>query len=352
MIRLLIAASGTGGHLFPALALAEHLPDYHIEWLGVRNRLEQTLVTTHYPLHLIDVEGFQNRNPIKIIKVLFRLIKAVFQVKKIIKEHKIDMVFTTGGYIAAPAILAARLSGIKAIIHESNFIPGKVTRLLSRVCDGVALGFKETAQYLPNSETIWVSTPVRSQFYTPQLLDLPIPDNVPLIVVVGGSQGAVPINNLVRKCANSWLSEGAYIVHLTGTNDPNTQSLQHPYYLPLHFYDNMAGLLQRANLAVSRAGAGILTELAITKTPAILIPYPFAAENHQVYNAQIIGKAGAALVYHQEELTTEILKNSVLKLLRDCDELQKMANKTESLAVFNSAQQLAKMIEQMMIPRI
>ncbi|MGP0128170.1 MAG: undecaprenyldiphospho-muramoylpentapeptide beta-N-acetylglucosaminyltransferase [cyanobacterium endosymbiont of Rhopalodia musculus] len=352
MVRLLIAASGTGGHLFPALALAECLPNYHIEWLGVRDRLEQTLVGTHYPLHIIDVEGFQSRNPIKILKVLFRLVKAVFQVKKLIKEHQINMVFTTGGYIAAPAILAARLSGIKAIIHESNFIPGKVTRLLSRVCDGVALGFEETAQYLPRAKTVWVSTPVRSQFYSPQPLDLPIPDNALLIVVVGGSQGAVSINNLVRQCAHSWLSEGAYIVHLTGTHDPDGSNLQHPHYFPVHFYDNMAGLLQRANLAVSRAGAGTLTELAITQTPAILIPYPFAAEDHQAYNAQIVEKAGAALVYRQEELTPEILENSVLKLLKDCEQLQKMANKAGTLAIFDSAQQLTKMIEQMLITNV
>ena len=346
MVRLLIAASGTGGHLFPALALAERLPNYHIEWLGVRDRLEQTLVGDHYPLYTIDVEGFQSRNPIKALKVLLGLMRAVFQVKKLIKEHQINTVFTTGGYIAAPAILAARLSGIKAIIHESNFIPGKVTRLLSRVCDEVALGFEGTAQYLPQAKTVWVSTPVRSQFYSPQPLDLPIPENVPLIVVAGGSQGAVAVNNLVRQCAYSWLSEGVYIVHLTGTHDTDGPSLQHPHYFPVHFYDNMAGLLQRANLAVSRSGAGTLTELAITQTPSILIPYPFAAEDHQAYNAQVVGKVGAALVYRQEELTPEVLEKSVLKLLKDRERLQEMANKAGTLAVFDSAQQLAEMVKQ------
>ncbi len=344
MVRLLIAASGTGGHLFPALALAEHLPDYHIEWLGVPDRLEQTLVGDRYPLHTVAVEGFQSPNPLKRLQVLLGLMGAVFQVKKLIKQNKINVVFTTGGYIAAPAILAARLSGIRAIIHESNFIPGKVTRLLSRFCDGVALGFKDTAQYLPQTKTVWVSTPVRSQFYHPQPLDLPIPENVPLIVVVGGSQGAVSVNNMVRQCAYAWMSEGAYIVHLTGNNDPNGSSLQHPHYFPLPFYDNMAGLLQRANLAVSRAGAGTLTELAVTQTPAILIPYPFAAEDHQAYNAQVFEKAGAALVYRQEDLTPEILEKSVLDLLKNSDQRQEMANKAGTLAVLDSAEQLAKLV--------
>ena len=344
MVRLLIAASGTGGHLFPALALAEHLPDYQIEWLGVPNRLEQTLVGDRFPLHTIAVEGFQTRSPIKKLQILFQLIGAIFQVKKLLKERQIDVVLTTGGYIAAPAILAARLAGIGAILHESNFIPGKVTRLLSRFCDQVALGFTGTAKYLPQAKTVWVSTPVRSQFYSPQPLDLPIRDHVPLIAVIGGSQGAIAVNQLVRQCAPSWLSAGAYIVHLTGKNDPDAASLEHPHYFALPFYDNMAGLLQRANLAVSRAGAGTLTELAIARTPAILIPYPFAAEDHQAYNAQVFAEAGAALLYRQEELTSEILEKSVSTLLNNRDQLEQMASKIQRLAVLDSAQQLATLV--------
>ncbi|HAC63014.1 MAG TPA: undecaprenyldiphospho-muramoylpentapeptide beta-N-acetylglucosaminyltransferase [Cyanothece sp. UBA12306] len=345
MVRLLIAASGTGGHLFPALALAEHLPDYEIEWLGVKDRLEMSLIGDQYRLHTIPVEGFQTRSPLKKLQILFKLIKGIFIVKKLIKEHQINVVFTTGGYIAAPAILGARLAGIPAIIHESNFIPGKVTRLLSRFCHGVALGFAGTAKYLPQSKTVWVSTPVRSQFYSPQPLDLPIPDNVPLIAVIGGSQGAISVNQLVRQCAPSWLSTGAYIVHLTGKNDPDVSSLEHPHYFAFPFYDNMAGLLQRANLAVSRSGAGTLTELAITRTPAILIPYPFAAEDHQTYNARVFVEAGAALLYPQPELTAEILENSGLNYLKNPQQLEKMANQAQSLAVLDSAEQLATLVK-------
>lgn len=345
MVRLLIAASGTGGHVFPALAVAENLPDYEIEWLGVPNRLEQTLVGDRYPLHTISVEGFQTRSPLKKLQVFTGLIGSVFQVRKLLKEQQIELVFTTGGYIASPAILAARLSGIPTILHESNYIPGKVTKLLSRFCDTVALGFEGTAKYLPKTSTIWVSTPVRSQFYSPQPLDLNIPENVPVIAVIGGSQGAVSVNQLVRQCVQDWLDMGAYVVHLTGKNDPDADSFSHPQYIALPFYDNMAGLLQRANLAVSRAGSGTLTELAITKTPAILIPYPFAAEDHQSYNAQVFVDAGAAYVYSQKELTAERLTKSVLDLLKNPDKLQKMAKNTEALAVTNSAQQLATLIK-------
>ena len=342
--RLLIAASGTGGHLFPAIALAQQLPDYEIEWLGTPNRLETSLVPDDYPLNTIPVEGFQQGLSLKTIKILAGFVSSVFQVRKLIAEHQIDALFTTGGYIAAPAILAARWQKKPAILHESNFIPGKVTRFLSRWCDTVGLGFAGTAQYLPNVTTVYVSTPVRSQFLQPQNLDLPIPDDVTVILVVGGSQGAVAVNKLVREAAPTWLEMGAYIVHLTGQNDPDVDSLQHPQYMAMPFYDNMAGLLQRSNLAISRAGAGSLTELAFTGTPAILIPYPYAAEDHQTYNAKEFVDAGAAMVYQQAELTTQVLTEQVYQLLRSPELLEQMAEKAKSLAVTDSAERLAAIV--------
>jgi UDP-N-acetylglucosamine--N-acetylmuramyl-(pentapeptide) pyrophosphoryl-undecaprenol N-acetylglucosamine transferase len=342
--RLLIAASGTGGHLFPALAVAEQLKDYEIEWLGVPDRLEQTLVPQDYLLHTIPIEGFQTRLGFKSLQIFSRQIAAVFQVQQLLKQRRIDAVFSTGGYIAGPTILAARLQNIPVILHESNSIPGKVTSLLGPFCQTVALGFKETANYLKRSQTTWVSTPVRSQFLSPQPLNLDIPDAVPLIVVVGGSQGAVALNQIVRQCAAAWLAAGVYIVHLTGEKDPQANCLKHPHYIALPFYDNMAGLLQRATLAVSRSGSGTLTELAVTRTPSILIPYPFAAEDHQFYNAKVFADAGAACLYRQDELTAETLEKTVLELLRSPGRLEEMAFRSASLAYTDSAGRLANLI--------
>ena len=342
--RLLIAASGTGGHLFPAIALAQQLPDYDIEWLGTANRLETSLVPDDYPLNKISVEGFQQKFSLKTLKITSGLVRSIFQTRKLIKEHQIDAVFTTGGYIAAPAILAARLQKKPAIIHESNYIPGKVTRFLSRWCDAVALGFEGTARYLPNTKTVYVSTPVRSQFLTPQPLDFNIPKDAIVILVVGGSQGAVAVNKLVREAAPAWLDLGAYLIHLTGNKDPDAESLKHPNYISMPFSDNMAGLLQRADLAISRAGAGTLTELAFTGTPAVLIPYPYAAEDHQTYNAKEFQDAGAAVVYQQSKLRAEILQERVSQWLRSPEQLQDMAEKASALAVTDSAQRLAELV--------
>ncbi|MCY7324272.1 MAG: undecaprenyldiphospho-muramoylpentapeptide beta-N-acetylglucosaminyltransferase [Phormidesmis sp. CAN_BIN36] len=352
-IRLLIAASGTGGHVFPAIATAEQLPDYQIEWLGVPDRLETQLVgdpsKKGYPLHTIAVAGFQQKLGLGTLKVLLRLIGSIRQVRTLLKQGKFDGVFTTGGYIAAPAILAARSLGLPVILHESNALPGKVTRWFAPWCSVVAIGFEAAAQYLPRSKTICVGTPVRSQFRSAldnALEDLSIPKAVSLIVVVGVSQGAVALNKLVRKAAPAWFAAGAWVVHLTGDSDPDAQSLQHSQYVVLPFYDHMAALFQRANLAISRSGAGTLTELAITHTPSILIPYPFAAEDHQAFNAAVFAKAGAAEVDRQADLTPEVLETQVLTMLKSPDRLQQMAKQAASLAVVNSAEQLAQLIRQ------
>lgn len=347
--KLLIAASGTGGHLFPALATAEQLPDYTIEWLGVPDRLETQLVPKDYPLHTVAMEGFQQRLGLGTLKIFGQFLRSIVKVRQLLRQGQFQAVLTTGGYIAAPAVIAARWLGLPVILHESNAFPGRVTRWLSPWCTVVAVGFAAAASYLPNAKTLWVGTPVRNQFRaagTQTLPQLPIPDQVPLIVIVGGSQGAVAVNQLVRQAAPAWLEAGAWVVHLTGDTDPDTASFSHPHYFALPFYQDMAGLLQRATLAISRAGAGTLTELAITQTPAILIPYPYAADDHQTYNAEIFKAAGAAYLDPQANLTPSQLQEQVLELLQSPEQLQQMSTAAKQLAVVDSAEQLAAAVRQ------
>ncbi|WP_413174195.1 undecaprenyldiphospho-muramoylpentapeptide beta-N-acetylglucosaminyltransferase [Anabaena azotica] len=348
-IKLLIAASGTGGHLFPAIALAEKLPEYKIEWLGVPNRLETQLVPEQYPLNIIAVEGFQQGLSLSSVRILFKLMGSILEVRRILKQGNFQGLFTTGGYIAGPAVIAARSLGLPVVFHESNALPGKVTRFFGPWCSAVAVGFAAASKYLPRAKTVCVGTPVRSQFLDTAVdnaLDLPIPNGVPLIVVFGGSQGAVAVNKLVRQSAQAWFDAGAYVVHLTGDNDPDAANLQHPQYIVLPFYDNMAALLRRANLAISRSGAGSLTELAVCGTPAILIPYPFAAEDHQSYNAAVFTDVGAALTFKQSELTPEILQQRVLDLLQSSAELAKMGENAKAIAFPDSADKLAALVRE------
>ncbi len=350
--KLLIAASGTGGHLFPAIAVAQQLPDYDIEWLGVPNRLETQLVPKQYKLNTIEVEGFQQRFGLKSLTIFGKLVGSVLQVRRLLKQGNFQGVFTTGGYIAGPSVIAARSLGLPVILHESNALPGKVTRFFGPWCTVVAVGFDVAAKYLPRARTIYTSTPVRSQFLDPasiNTLDLSIPGDVPLIVVFGGSQGAVAVNKLVRECAPQWFAAGAWLVHLTGDHDPEADSLQHPQYIRLPFYGNMAALLQRADLVISRSGAGSLTELAICGTPAILIPYPYAAEDHQTYNAKVFTDVDAAVMFSQSQLSAEKLTQEVLNLLTQRDRLKVMGENAKKIALPDSAEKLAQLLRDTLV---
>jgi UDP-N-acetylglucosamine--N-acetylmuramyl-(pentapeptide) pyrophosphoryl-undecaprenol N-acetylglucosamine transferase len=166
-----------------------------------------------------------------------------------------------------------------------------------------------------------------------------------VLVIMGGSQGALALNRLVRQCAEAWLEAGIWMVHLTGDRDPDVGTLQHPHYIERPFFSNMAGLLQRANFALSRSGAGTLTELAITGTPSILIPYPYAAEDHQYFNAKVFIDGGAAYGYREPELTAEGLTALVLELLRSPEKLLSMAESARQLAVPDSNVQCAQLVQ-------
>ena len=222
-----------------------------------------------------------------------------------------------------------------------------MTRWLSPWCTVVALGFEDASTRLPKASSVSVGTPVRTQFLThppPPLPEIDLPTEAPLIVVVGGSQGAVAVNRLVRSAVPAWLATGAWIIHQTGQNDPEGDSLNHPHYIHRPFFDEMAPILHRANLVISRAGAGTLTELAVTRSPSLLIPYPFAAEDHQSYNAAVFAAAGAAQVCRQADLNADSLQEKVLGLLRDRDQLNTMAEAAGNLAITDSAEQLANLV--------
>ncbi|NJN74192.1 MAG: undecaprenyldiphospho-muramoylpentapeptide beta-N-acetylglucosaminyltransferase [Limnothrix sp. RL_2_0] len=349
MTRILIAASGTGGHLFPALAVAQKLTDCDIEWLGVSDRLETTLVPKEYPLHIVTAKGLQG-NPVRKILNGLQLLSSIFQTQKIIKQRKIDLIFTTGGYIAAPAILAAKLQGIPVILHESNVLPGKVTRLLGKYATALIIGFQDSATYLPKANTIHLGTPVRAEFLTLQPLQLDIPTEKFVILAMGGSQGAVGLNQLVRQGAAPWIEAGAFIIHITGKNDPDVDSFQDPNYLSMPFSHEIAPLLQRADFVISRSGASALTELTITKTPSLLVPYPYAAEDHQTLNAEVFAKRGAGLLVQQNQVEPEALTGMILELIHSPEKRQQMSAQVAALGIPESAAKIAYFLKSNLRP--
>ncbi len=354
MPGILIAASGTGGHLFPALAVAEVLPkSWEVSWLGVPDRLDTQLLPTRYRLITVKAGGLQGSFLRKISRLVEFLI-ATIRVRNYLLKEEIDVVFSTGGYIAAPAIIAAKWCGLPVILHESNALPGRVTRFLGRFCNLVALGFPLTAKELLACKTIFTGTPVRESFFLQQSLPNWVPSGCgPLIVVMGGSQGAVGLNQMVRPVLLSLLRDGCRIVHLTGSNDPDSNAIQHPNLVVKPFSDDISSLLHHAALVISRAGAGALSELAICRTPAILVPYPQAADHHQEANASFAASLGAAVIVHQHDPAHFALENALNRLLKtrlvqgdsSLDPLIKMQQGMERLAVRDSEKKIAKLLQ-------
>ena len=348
MPRLLIAASGTGGHIYPALALADSLPNsWQIEWLGVPNRLEIELVPKKYNLIKLKVGGLQGNFFLRIFK-LFKLVFASIRVSILLRQKKIDVVFTTGGYISAPSILGAKLTGIPILLHESNAIPGKVSRLLGRFCNHVALGIPSASNYLSRCKTSFTGTPVRAEFFSEQ----PLPSWVPcgegvLIVVMGGSQGSKKINDMVRNVLPWLLNKGCRVVHLTGTNDCFYRNLSkiktHPNLITRHFSHEISALLQNADLVISRAGASAISELMVTKTPSILIPFPQSTDHHQEFNAAHMARFGGAVIVNQHKPEEHILKN-ILSNLISSDSLIKMKSNMNDYVSLNPERKLFEII--------
>ena len=350
MSRLLIAASGTGGHVFPALAVARALPaDWQLQWLGVPNRLETELVPADIPLHTVNAGGLQGRGLQKLLNLL-RLLGASWSVRQLIRREGIRVVFSTGGYIAAPAILAARWCGVPVVLHESNGVPGRVTRLLGKLCSRVAVGLPQAAERLPGCQPRVTGTPVRREFLEPAPLPAWMPaGSGPLLVVMGGSQGAVGLNRMVRPLLPQLLAAGCRVVHLSGSNDPDSGQLQHPAYAERPFSDEVPGLLQHADLVISRAGAGSLSELAVCGSPTILVPFPQAADKHQDANAGAAAALGAAVIVWQHPPEHPALGQAIWRLLgprlRGCDPavdpLLQLRAGMERLAVRDADQLLA-----------
>ena len=314
--NLLIAASGTGGHIFPALTIAEEINDYwEITWLGIKSRCEVDLVPKKYSLFLLDFETPSKKNIFLLLQYL-RIIFASFKVLRIINQRKISLIFTTGGYISAPTIIAAKISNTPIIIHESNLEPGLVTKYFGRLCNYVLIGFRDTDKYLRKCRTSYTGTPLRQQFYISNKLPDWVPNNEePLILIMGGSQGAKGINQMLYYSLDFLLEKNIRIVHLVGNNENIDLNIKrNKNYVRRKFISNIAALMQNCNLVISRSGAGAINELMYTQKPSILIPFPNSKNNHQEKNALILSSAGGAIIINQKLNSNIVLKQTLERI--------------------------------------
>ena len=316
--NLLIAASGTGGHIFPALAIAEDLEnDWNISWMGIAKRCESDLVPKKYNFITINIKSPRKRNIALFLEYL-KIIFSAFEVAKILKFRKISLVFTTGGYISAPTIIAARVLGIPVIIHESNLIPGTVTKYFGRFCNQVLIGFRDTTSFLKNSNITFTGTPLRQQFYISHNLPNWAPKGKgPLIVVMGGSQGANGINEMLSEVLNFLLKNDIRVIHILGdSKNVDLRYENNRNYLQIKFIEAIAPLMQNCDLVIARSGAMTINELIHTQKPSILVPYPNSKNNHQEHNAMLLASIGGSIIIHQDKKAKFVLKSVLQEIFK------------------------------------
>ena len=317
--NLLIAASGTGGHIFPALTIAEEISNYwEITWLGIKSRCEADLVPKKYSLFLLNFNTPSKKNIFLLLQYL-RIIFATFKILKIINKRKISLIFTTGGYISAPTIIAAKILNIPIIIHESNIDPGLVTKYFGRFCDYVLTGFKDTEKYLRQCRTFYTGTPLRQQFYISNKLPDWVPNNdEPLILIMGGSQGATGINRMLYYSLDFLLEKNIRVVHIVGHNENIELNIKrNKNYVKRRFISNIAALMQNCDLVISRSGAGAINELMYTQKPSILIPFPKSKNNHQEKNALLLSSLGGAILINQNLNSNVYLKETLERIFKN-----------------------------------
>jgi len=315
--NLLVASSGTGGHIFPALAVSKELEDeWNINWLGVHQRLDANLIPQKYNLTTLNIKT--PRRNIFLFYQYIEILMSTFQIIRILKEKKINLVFTTGGYISAPTIVASKLLRIPIIIHESNLIPGMVTKYFGFLCNYVLLGFKKTNYYLKNCKTIYTGTPLRDQFYKSNLLPTWVPKGKgPLLIVMGGSQGAKAINQILNSSQEFLIRKKFRIVHIIGERNQKFFHVKNSKnFVQKKFTNEIAALIQNCDLVISRSGAGTISELIETEKPSILIPYPYSKNNHQVQNAMILAEIGGSVLMDEKIISKEFFEETLERIFK------------------------------------
>jgi len=342
MNRLLLAGGGTGGHLFPAIAVARQFraeePTGEVLFVGTGRGIEARLLPEQgWPLQMVNASGFVGKGLFGKLAALGRMTTAVREGMAILKQFRPDVVLGVGGYASAAMVIAAKLKGIPTVLHEQNAIPGLTNRLLGRFADAVCVTFAATHQAFGHGRVEVTGNPVR-----PEMADCgELPAGESQLLVFGGSRGARAINDAVC-AALPLLNADVQIVHQTGSEDRETvagiYAAQGRKAARVEaFIDDMAGAYRQAQLVVCRAGATTLAELAAVGRPAVLIPYPYAAGDHQTANARAMAEAGAAVLLPQQELNAERLAVLVNDLLADRVRLAAMAKAARGQAKIDAA---------------
>lgn len=350
-LNVIIACGGTGGHLFPGIAVAQQLRSmgHHPVLLISQKEVDAEASRKYGDLEFHTMQAIAKPPTLspRMPGFLWKLLRSYMTCRNIIRKEKADVVIGMGGFTSLPPIVAARHMGLRTYVHDSNALPGKSNRMTARWCTAVMLGLKEAAAYFPGSRCIVTGTPVREE-----LLQLPtcsqarerlgLPQDKPVILVTGGSQGARNLNTMLIEAAKA-APEVHYLV-IAGRQDyERVQQLTGgaTNISVLGFCSDMPAAYAAADGVIARSGASTLTELSVIGKACLLVPFPFAADDHQTFNAKVFTEAGAAVMYQQAELTTEKVHNFVHSTILIASEREKMEAAMRSMARTDAPQAIA-----------
>ncbi|WP_341326553.1 undecaprenyldiphospho-muramoylpentapeptide beta-N-acetylglucosaminyltransferase [Methylotuvimicrobium sp. KM2] len=339
--RILIMAGGTGGHVFPALAVADYLVEqgWQMSWLGTKNGLESRVVPAHkIDIDWLSVAGVRGKGLFSKIKAVFLLIKACGQAWRILRRRKPDVVLGMGGFVAGPGGLVAKLMGIPLVIHEQNRVPGTTNRLLARWANRVLEAFPGSFDKKINA--LWSGNPLRKELIGIPEKKARQPGDALRLLVIGGSQGAQVLNQVVPDSVAA--VSGLNVRHQTG-EIMRIQVEQRYQELGVDaevsaFIEDMAEAYRWADIAVCRAGAMTVSELAAAGIPAVLIPLPHAIDDHQNANARYLADVGAAMILPQKDLSPETLAERIKDMI---EHLAEMGKKTRACAKLDATEAVA-----------
>ena len=347
--KLLVMAGGTGGHVFPAIAVAQELQQHgwEIRWLGTKDRMEAQLVPKHgIPIEFIQISGLRGKGIKSLLFAPFAILRAVCQARRIIKQYQPNAVLGMGGYVSGPGGIAAKLCGVPVVLHEQNAIAGLTNHWLSKIATRVLQAFPNA---FPDAEV--VGNPVRRDLFqtaTPEVR-FAERDKTLRILVVGGSQGARVLNQTVPQVAAKLTAQGydIHVRHQVGKG--NLAGIEEIYRAngngaATEFIDDMAEAYAWADLVICRSGALTVCELAAVGTSAIFVPFQHK-DRQQFLNAKYLADAGAALIIEQPEFTEERLLQALTPLLAEREKLLTMALNAKRMATPLSAKRVADVIE-------
>ena len=366
-MKVIVAAAGTAGHINPGLAIANKIkekePNSEIIFIGTTRGLENDLVPrAGYELKIIEAYGLSKQISIQNFKKICTTLKATGKARKVIQEFKPDVIVGAGGYICGPVVWAAKKEKIPVVLHESNAFPGKAVKFLAKKADTVLISFEEARSRITSAKNIvFTGTPVKieKKEYTQEerktiLNTGGLKENLPTILVFGGSQGAQKINEAIIGILENKLNKQYQIIWATGPKQYNIikeqlaqknidiENIQNAKILPYIY--NMEEIMNVSNVIVARSGAMTITEISNLGKPSILVPLPNVSQDHQLYNAKVLENVGAAKIILNNELTNDNLNTEIETIIKNPELMKRMEEKALSKSVKNVQENIYKEI--------